>query len=200
MNASSSGGGTPGRDRRAFRPGDRSKVSILHIFRSAHYAKDARREKGKGADGETEITQRSKQRREGMSEDMLKLHLQIDLNALLNTIRLEAAVPLDDAPHVARSVANYGFRDLSEVSPSDVRSPRFIASIRQSLLDHEPRLVPESVEVRVAETGEDDNRQRLALSVSAELMGDPVDIPIDFDAEVDLSAGKLRMSNLRVQS
>lgn len=200
MSAKNSGSGTTRRDRRAFRTGDRSKVSIIHIFRSAHYAKDAKRASGKTEDGDAEITQRSKQRREGMSEDMLKLHLQIDLNALLNTIRLEAAVPLDDAPYVARSVANYGFRDLSEVSPSDVRSPRFVESIRQSLLDHEPRLVPESVEVRVAETGEDDNRQRLALSVSAELMGDPVDIPIDFDAEVDLSAGKLKMSNLRVQS
>jgi type VI secretion system protein ImpF len=30
-------------------------------------------------------------------------------------------------------------------------------------------------------------------------MGDPVDIPMDFDAEVDLGAGKLRMSKLRVQ-
>ena len=42
--------------------------------------------------------------------------------------------------------------------------------------------------------------QRISLSVSAELIGDPVDIPVDFDAEVDLGAGKLRMSKLRVQT
>jgi len=40
----------------------------------------------------------------------------------------------------------------------------------------------------------------IAISVSAELMGDPVDVPLDFEAEVDLGAGKLNMSRLQVQS
>ena len=72
-------------------------------------------------------------------------------------------------------------------------------TIRQSLIDHEPRLVRESIDVQVIEI-EDDVRQRLAISVSAELTGDPVDIPLDFDAEVDVSVGKLRMSHLKVQA
>jgi type VI secretion system protein ImpF len=39
----------------------------------------------------------------------------------------------------------------------------------------------------------------MAITVSAEMIGDPVDVPLDFDAEVDLGAGKLHMSKLRVQ-
>ncbi|WP_420857756.1 type VI secretion system baseplate subunit TssE [Marivivens marinus] len=171
----------------------------MHIFRSAHYEHDARVARARTEDGETEITQRSKQRREGMDEDSLKRHLQADLNALMNTIRLDSAVSLEDAPHVMHSVLNYGFRDLSDVTAQDLNSSSVVKSIRESLLDHEPRIIPESLDVKVSERA-GGNRHRLSISVTAELMGDPVDVPIDFDAEVDLGAGKLHMSALRVQS
>lgn len=186
--------------RRSFERGDRSKVSIMHIFRSAHYARDAKIGRGRNETGEGEITQRSKQRREGMNEDALKAHLQMDISSLMNTIRLDSAVSLEDAPYVMNSVVNYGFRDLSDVSPRDLSTSSVVDSLRQSLLNHEPRIIPESLELKVGDRGDGNNRHRLKISVSAELMGDPVDIPIDFDADVDLGAGKLRMSKLRVQS
>lgn len=184
---------------RTWHRGDRSKVSIMHVFRSAHYKKDAKTAHGKAATGETEISQRSKQRREGLDETTLKADLQADLSALMNTIQLDSAESLSDAPHVQRSVLNYGFRDLSDISPQDMTSADVVNSIRQSLLDHEPRIIPETLEVKVADS-ENNSRFRLEITVSAELMGDPVDVPVDFDAEVDLGAGKLRMQNLRIQS
>ena len=107
-------------------------------------------------------------------------------------------MPLDDTPHVEKSIINYGFRDLSGISLSEIKRPTMIAAIRQSLIDHEPRLVRESIEVKVGQA-EGDSKQRLSISVAAELMGDPVDIPLDFDAEIDVGAGKLKMSKLRVQ-
>lgn len=184
---------------RSWRRGDRSKISVMHVFRSAYYEHDAKKENERAEDGSAQISRRSKQRRHGVGEDTLKAHLQADLNALMNTIRLDAVVDLEDAPYVARSVANYGFQDLSNISESELNDTRMVNSIRQTLLDHEPRLIPESVEVRVADRTED-VQQRLSLMISAELMGDPVDIPIDFSAEVDLGAGKMQMSGLRVQN
>lgn len=189
--------GAPGQ--RAWRRGERSKLSILQVFRTAYEDRDARHAAATAPGQDPQITPRSKQRREGVSETQLRAHLEADLNALLNTIRLDAAEPLDDAPHVARSILNYGFRDLSSVAASELNTPGVINSIRQSLIDHEPRLVAESIEVRITER-QDAKDQRLSLTISADLMGDPVDIPLDFDAEVDLGAGKLRMSKLRVQT
>ena len=183
---------------RSWRRGDRSKISVMHVFRSAYYEHDAKKANEKSEDGTAQISSRSKQRRHGVSEDTLKAHLQADLNSLLNTIRLDAVVDLTDAPHVARSVANYGFQDLSNVTKADLNDSMLVNSIRQSLLDHEPRLIPETVEVKVADKTEDVN-QRLSIIVSAELMGDPVDIPVDFSAEVDLGSGKMNMSDLKVQ-
>lgn len=183
---------------RNWKRGDRSKISIMHVFRAAYFEHDAKKAQEKSEDGSAQISRRSKQRRHGVNEDTLKAHLQADLNALLNTIRLDAVVDLEDAPYVARSVANYGFRDLSSLTLKELSTASVTNSIRQSLLDHEPRLIPETVQVSLDKSGESTN-QRLALSISAELMGDPVDIPIDFSAEVDLGAGKMKMSDLRLK-
>lgn len=185
-----------GRARRHWRAGDRAKVSIMNVFRAC----DGRLAASGPADGAREITARSLQRRDGAGEEALSQHLQADLHMLHNTTRLAAAESLDDAPHVARSVLNYGFRDLSDLSATEVGAPDVERSIRRSLLDHEPRIIPATLEAAIraaAGTGAD---QRIELSVSAELMSDPVDIALDFDAEVDLGAGKLRLGRFRVQS
>ena len=184
---------------RPMRKGDRSRVSVLQIFRAAHLERDARIPAGVSAQGEAVITRRSRMRREGVDETTLKAHVQADLGALMNTIQLGAAVDLADAPHVERSVLNYGFRDLSDVTARELNSSAVVASIRQSLLDHEPRIVPETLDVRVAD-GSTGTHNRLEISVTAELMADPVDVPVDFEAEVDLGAGKLRLRSLRVLS
>jgi type VI secretion system protein ImpF len=186
---------------RVWRKEDRAKVSILQIFRSHHQDRrrkqHAKRTQDRKEDGETTVTRRV-EFREGVTEQELRAHIEADLNALMNTIRLDAACPLDDAPHVAHSILNYGFRDLSSVTIRDLGSNALRDSIRESLIDHEPRLVPGSIDVQVKrnDSGKD---QRVQLHVTAEMMGDPVDIPLDFDAEVDIGAGKLRMSKLRVQ-
>lgn len=183
---------------RLWRKGDRAKISIMQVFRESYFEHDARKANTAAGAGEATISKRSQQRREGVSENQLRAHLEADLNALLNTIQLGSAVSLDDTPHVRDSIVNYGFRDLSGISVSEINTPKMVETIRQSLLTFEPRLLSESIDVQVG--GSDgDERQRLSISVSAELMGDPVDIPLDFDAEVDLGAGKLKMSKLRVQ-
>lgn len=186
--------------RRDWRNGERSKVSVMHVFRSAYEEHDARKDRGKVETGEGEITKRSMQRRDGIALDELKRHLEYDLSALMNTIHLGSAVSLEDAPHVQRSVLNYGFRDLSDVTARDLNTSEVVDSIRQSLLDHEPRIIPASLDVIVADRGDGNDRHRLMIQISAELMGDPVDVPVNFDAEVDLGVGKLKMSDLRMQS
>ncbi|ARC90731.1 type VI secretion system baseplate subunit TssE [Rhodovulum sp. MB263] len=185
--------------REAWRDRDRAKISIFQIFRSAHEEHDARRANRPAENGETEVSARSKPRREGVSASILRAHLQADLDALLNTIRLDAATDLSDAPHVANSILNYGFRDLSSVSPAEFHSPAIVESIRESLLRHEPRFLPGTLEVRVVDAN-GDSGQRLSVTVEGELTGDPVDLSVGFDAEVDLGAGKMDMSDLRMRS
>ncbi len=186
----------PEQRRRIWRKGERAKVSILQTFRDSYEAGDARRSQFSAPKGETEA--RNLPRRISLDEATLRRHLQADLSALLNTIELGSAVDLSDVPHVQSSIANYGFTDLSSITLAELSLPKLRQTLRNSLIAHEPRLRRDSIEITV-NTPEGDSRQQLSIEVSAELMGDPVDIPVDFDAEVDVSAGKLRMSKLRVQ-
>ena len=190
--------GSSATGQRLWRKGDRAKVSIMQVFREAHYEQDARKANSATESGEAAVSRRSQQRRDGVNEAQLRMHLEADLASLLNTIQLDSAVSLDDVPHVRDSIANYGFRDLSGISVAEMNTHRMVDTIKQSLINHEPRLTRESIDVTIS-GAEGNSRQRLSISVSAELVGDPVDIPLDFDAEVDVGAGKLKMSKLRVQ-
>ncbi|MBQ2261481.1 MAG: type VI secretion system baseplate subunit TssE [Loktanella sp.] len=178
--------------RRHWRKDERVKVSILQIFRAAA---QERRETRRTADRTENHTIK---RRHSINEQQLRAHLQAELAALLNTIRLDAVVPLDDTPHMAASVLNYGFRDLSGMGAAELESQEIVESIRQSLIDHEPRLIPSSIDVKVLKADAHRN-QRLSVAVYADFMGDPVDIPVDFNAEVDLGSGRLNMQTLTVR-
>ncbi len=170
----------------------------MHVFRSAAEQGNSRSTDKVYQDGDRAITVQSRQRREGVDEGELRRHLSIDLDNLMNTIRLDAIIPLDNYPYVARSVLNFGFKDMSSLSRSRQTETKIAASIRQSLIDHEPRLIPESIEINIS-ASKDSNTQRVSYEVVAEMAADPVDIPLDFVAEVDLGAGKMKMKRLRVQ-
>ncbi len=119
------------------------QVSIMHVFRASAESGDSRRDTRIYKDGERELSLRSKQQRDSTDESTLRHHLNIDLANLMNTIRLDAIVPLDDVPYVEKSVLNYGFRDMSSLTRSHQTNSKIIDSIRMSLINHEPRLIPE---------------------------------------------------------
>ncbi len=174
------------------------QVSLMHVFRASAEKKDARNAGKDYKDGDRSINVRAKQRREGVDESELRRHLNADLNNLMNTIRLDATVDLADHPHVERSVLNFGFADMSSLSQSHQTDQKIALSIRNALIDHEPRLIPDSIEVTLRKSGAPATQQ-VAFDIVAEMVADPVDIPLDFVAEVDLGAGKMVMKRLRVQ-
>lgn len=167
----------------------------MQVFRSAYKAKDARR--AAPTAGDAEVTQRSQLRRAGVGEATLRQHLEADLGSLLNTINLASAEPLDDVPEVARSILNYGFDDMSSVTPHSFGRNQVTNSVRQSLLNHEPRFIPGTLDVQLRDRGTKD--QRLGIQIKGELVGDPVEVPIDFDADIDFGSGNMKLGKLKVK-
>lgn len=179
--------------------GNQRQVSLMHIFRASSENGDGRAEGRELSDGDRSINIRAKQRRDGIDESELRRHLNADLNNLMNTIRLDATVDLSDLPFLEKSIINFGFADMSSLTMSHQTDAKIAASIRQSLIDHEPRLIAASIEVTIREEDRTAT-QKVAFDITAEMVGDPVDIPLDFVAEVDLGAGKMVMKRLRVQT
>lgn len=176
---------------------DRSQfqVSLMNVFRQAHAERDARAAATGAPEDEREISARRLERRLGADQEVLKQHLARDLSNLMNTIHLEAVLPLEGHPRVRRSVLNHGLPDMSAITAGDVQSRRLQQQLRDSLIDHEPRLVPASVEVRLRSL-QQDARQRVAFDIAAEMNARPVDIPLTFVAEIDVGAGRTDMAKL----
>ncbi len=188
-----------GNDKTRGDPKDRRQVSLMHVFRSARAQRDASKDEANYQDGAREVTSRSQERRIGTDEATLRQHLTADLANLMNTINLDAVVDLDDTPYVAKSVINYGFGDMSEMSNSIHAGQQIAQLIRDTLIEHEPRLIADTIEIQL-NRDEQETTQRLSFDVSAEMVATPVDVPLDFVAEVDMGAGKIQMTRLRVQT
>ena len=176
---------------------DRHQLSLMHVFRAAHARRDSRKASAAVQDGDRELTERSKERRGGTDEETLRKHLNYDMASLMNTVNLDAVVPLDDYPYLAKSIVNFGFGDLSHMSDSDKDAEAIAALIRTTLLTFEPRLIADTLEVRLAKE-QDGGNERMTFDITAEMYASPADIPLSFVAEVDDGAGKIQMTKLRV--
>ncbi len=151
------------------------------------------------AEGDARLSDRAasvattQSRRRGSDEAALRQDLFEDLNALFNTIDLGSAIPLAGLDHVSRSVLNFGLRDITAMS-FDGSNGRAIADmIRAAILEHEPRILAGSLKVEPAESdGASDIRP--SFRVWGEVDCNPLAIPIEFVAELDVGAGKIEIN------
>jgi len=172
------------------------QVPLMYAFRDAASARDARREERVVDETEARVlTERGSIRRRGANETELKRNLDIDLTNLVNTVCLGSVIDLEAHPHVQRSVLNFGVRDISHLTSESVSTADLATNLREALIHHEPRLIPESLEVSLRSEMDEVN-QRIAFEVTAEMACRPVDIPLEFVAEIDVGSGKVRLSNL----
>lgn len=182
-----------GRDRRR---GGLREMSLMHVFRDSAARRDGRKRDRLYVQGERDLTIQSQKRREGASDDALRNNLALDIASLMNTIRLDVCADLSDSPRVRASIVNHGFQDMDSLW-RDSRTPADMAqAIREALIASEPRLRPQSIEVRLNDTGPSAD-QRLSFHILAEMIADPSDIPLQFLAEIDPGAGKIAMKRMQ---
>ena len=174
------------------------QVSLMNVFRQAAQKRDAKAYDTTTVDGGRVLSTRTIERREGAGQASLKDHLAQDLGNLMGTIHLEAAQSLDGLDWVKKSVLNYGMQDMTRLTTEDFQNARIVRDLRQSLLNHEPRLIAETLVVKLRSTRVDE-QQRISFDIRAEMTARPVDVPIEFVAEIDAGVGKVALSNLVVR-
>ncbi len=173
---------------------DQRQVSVMDVFRAVVRERSAREDKSRVKPG-TDAPVYSRESRDLATDATLKSHVMTDLASLMDTIRLDAVIDLDDWPYVKGSIINFGFEDLSTFSTSARTIGKVREAIRSTLLTYEPRLIPDSIGIEVDE--EEGTDQRIGFEVTAELIAVPFDIPVDFVAEVDIGAGKMAVNRNR---
>ncbi|MDO5622919.1 MAG: GPW/gp25 family protein [Paracoccus sp. (in: a-proteobacteria)] len=165
-------------------------MSLMHVFRDAAARGDARVRDSQKASGETDLTIIGQKRREGASEEALRRNLAQDIASLMNTIRFDVCVALDEYPRISRSIINHGFQDMDTLWRQTRTQAALADAIRQSLMQSEPRLRADLIDV-VPVSDEPTADQRLSFNITAEMISNPHDIPVRFLAEIDPGAGKI---------
>lgn len=178
---------------------DRFQIPIMFAFRDAFDARDARKRIEERRDGEKVISGRGSLKRRGADETVLKRNLTVDLLALVNTIDLGSATDLDDFEHVGRSVLNFGLQDVAHLTSEELGIDAIARNLAAALIQHEPRFDADTLQV-VRDREFDDVNQRIRFTVSAEMSSKPLDIPIEFVAEIDIGSGKVQLTRLPVST
>lgn len=171
------------------------QISLMNVFRQAARQKDSKDGGVDATDAQDRVlSSRTIERREGAGDETLRNHLLQDLGNLFSTINMEAAEPLAEFPYVQASIINYGILDLTRLTTADIKNQVLLKELRNSLLRHEPRLIDKSISVKLRSDSEN-SRQHVAFDISADMSAKPVDVPLEFVAEIDTGGGKMSLSS-----
>jgi type VI secretion system protein ImpF len=166
---------------------------LMFAFREAHRERDARtRIERRDAGGERVIAGRRAGVR-GITEAELRREVIGDLEALLNTISLGSAIALERDEPVRGSILNFGRPDLARRSVSEPTIAAIAEEIREALIRYEPRLTPASIRV-VHDPAEKGAEQKLRYVIAADLCCEPLDVAVEFVADVSCDNGSVALA------
>lgn len=169
----------------------RMRASLMTAFRAAHADRDAtKRIDSRDEGGERVLAGRRATGRSTVSEAELQRTVAQDLDALMNTINLDATLYLGDHPEARRSIINFGIPDIVHRSLEEYGVNHICAEIEEALKVFEPRLVPGSIRV-YRDTRLDDAELKVRFLVKADLDCDPLNLPVEFVADLERDSGKI---------
>ncbi|MDX2022637.1 MAG: type VI secretion system baseplate subunit TssE [Deltaproteobacteria bacterium] len=143
-------------------------------------------------DDEPERGMESRERRV-LSPSQLRDCVRRDLAWLLNTTNLESTLPLHEVPEVAKSVLNYGVIDLAGKPISSINAGQLEKLIREAIWTFEPRLIKDSVVVKIDERKNGHNE--LSFVIEAQLWAQPLPLQLFLRTEIDLESGEVKVGD-----
>lgn len=124
-----------------------------------------------------------------LSLNRLKRSVLRDLAWLLNSGNLAITEDLTAYEQVQNSVLNYGISDLAgkTVSASDV--PALEREIRQAILDFEPRILANSLKVKVNLDRTKMSHKTMTFLIEGQLWAQPLPVNLYLSTDLDLETG-----------
>ncbi|WP_118136843.1 type VI secretion system baseplate subunit TssE [Oceanicella sp. SM1341] len=116
-----------------------------------------------------------------------------DLEWLLNTSSCESEHDLEAYPHVARSVVNYGLRELSGASATVATAMEIRRSIRAAIEAFEPRILPETLDVSLRQEKVGAGAV-ISFDIRGELWAEPVPVDLYLRTALDVTTGHVKIS------
>lgn len=168
----------------------------MHAFREAFHQRDATKEVDlRDKDGERVVASRRVSASNIVNEAALRRELATDLTSLMNTINFASSEDIKGLDHVKKSILNYGLDDIGHRTLEEMGVNDIQHELLNALLHFEPRLVRQTIEVERDQTI-DISAHKLRFTINAEMHATPVDVPVEFYADLELASGKMKISRL----
>jgi type VI secretion system protein ImpF len=120
-----------------------------------------------------------------------------DLGWLFNATQPNRGVDWDRAPHVERSVVNFGLPALSGETASTLDVGNLESRIRRAIVDFEPRIDPSTLRVQALEMNDAlERHNQIQFQIRGQLWAQPVPIEMLLRTEVDLETGQVDVHEL----
>ena len=147
-------------------------------------------------DEEPQNQQEPRERRV-FSKGRLRQAVLRDLAFLFNATRLERDTEMAHVPYARRSVINFGLPALSGQSASALDVHDLERNLRQAILDFEPRILAETLEVKaMVNLDELDHHNVIGIQIQGQLWAQPIPLELLVRTEIDLETGKVEISDL----
>lgn len=149
------------------------------------------------SDDEPDKKQESRNQRV-LSPSRLRESVRRDLTWLFNTTNLVSLMPeLAEHPRAARSTINYGLPDFAGHTASGVNVPELERLLRQVILDFEPRLLPNTVKVRLVVDDQQMSSKAMNFLIEAQLWAQPLPLRLFLRTSIDLETGSVDVAEVK---
>ncbi|MBK7060513.1 MAG: type VI secretion system baseplate subunit TssE [Rubrivivax sp.] len=127
-----------------------------------------------------------------LSRNRLRDAVLRDLSWLFNTAQFGSSESLDGYPEVGRSVLNFGLPIISGQTISSIDHTVIEAQVRQAIVDHEPRILTDTLRVEALLIDEQiGHHNQISFRISGQLWSQPVPLELLLHTDVDLETGRI---------
>ena len=132
-----------------------------------------------------------------ISRNRLRDYVLRDLAWLFNATASGIDTDWSRAGHARRSVINYGLPPLSGQTASTIDPTMLQQRVRQAILDHEPRILKDTLVVEAIVTEVQlDHHNQIGLRISGQLWAQPVPLELLLHTDIDLETGRVAVREL----
>ena len=132
-----------------------------------------------------------------MSKSRMRQAVLRDLAWLFNATKLERGADMATVPYARRSVINFGLPAHSGQTASTLDIQDVERDLKQAILDFEPRILPETLEVKaLVELSDLDHHNVIGIQIQGQLWAQPIPLELLIRTEFDLETGKVQISDL----
>ncbi|MFM2119562.1 MAG: type secretion system lysozyme [Pseudomonadota bacterium] len=147
-------------------------------------------------DDDVEVRSEGSEKRVIARQRLRELVLR-DLAWLFNTTAPGAEMDWSSCPEARRSVLNFGLPPLSGQTASAIDPMELQRRVHQAILDHEPRILPETLEVTALVTElQLQQHNQIALRITGQLWAQPMPLELLLHTDIDIETGRVSVREL----